>query len=102
MIRLNSDVFISKRNYYDDANFPNGFQRSGDFTIFESEILTSNGYIMNKLYKGEISPEAPEHKHFIDVINGIKEIKFLEEHIFVKYLELLKNKDKCLSPLTKV
>ena len=84
MIRLNSDVFLSKRNYYDETNFPNGFQRSGDFTIFESEILTSNGDIMNKLYKGEISPDDPEHQHFVDVLNGVTEIKYLEEHIFIK------------------
>lgn len=100
--KLNSDSFLSTRNFYDDANFPYGFSRSGDFSIAEADTLYSQGYIMTQLHKGELSPTSPEHSRFLDVVNGAVEAKSFEEKTYLKYLDLLKNKNKYISALSKV
>ena len=100
--KTNSDAFLSQRNFYDDANFPYGFHRSGDFSIAEANILTSQGYIMTKLHKGEMASTSSEHKRFLDVVNGTIEAEYLREKSYLKYLQVLKNKNKYISALTKI
>lgn len=100
--KIDSDAFLSQRSFYDDTNFPYGFLRSGDFSIAEANVLTSHGYIMSKLHKGEIAPTTPEHKRFIQVVNRTIDAKYVEENIYLKYLHVIKNKNRYITALTKV
>jgi len=90
-------VFLSDRRFYDDKNFPNFFHRSGDFTIKEADVLMATGYVMTQLKNGEMKPQSPEHKHFLEVINGKQVAESLEEKTYLKYLKLIQRKDKIFS-----
>lgn len=45
--------FVSQKRFYDDANFPKGFKRSGDFTNKEAELLELHGHAMKNLAEGK-------------------------------------------------
>ena len=99
---LNTNVFLSKRTFYDDANFPYGFHRSGDFTIAEADLLAISGYMMKKLHRGEIPPTTSEHKRFLHVINGTVAAKYSAENTYLKYLQLIETKNHFIPAITKV
>lgn len=44
--------FIAEAPFYDDAHFPRGFSKSGNFTIIESELLTQVGKRLFMLEQG--------------------------------------------------
>jgi|GEM_PF-1551944 len=92
-------AFLSYRRFYDDKNFPKFFHRSGDFSIKEADVLTVTGYVMTQLKNGELQPQSPEHKHFLEVINGKKAAESIEEKIYVKYLQLIQEKQKIFPPV---
>ena len=49
--------FIAEAPFYDDAHFPRGFSKSGNFTIIESELLTQVGKRLFMLEQGFSNPE---------------------------------------------
>ncbi|RIY34356.1 DUF413 domain-containing protein [Psittacicella gerlachiana] len=83
--------FIQEKKYYDDKNYPHGFNRSGDYTIHESEVLENYGTRLSRLASGVVEPENDVEKHFVDVtINpaDFDDISFIEK-TWLKYQRLI-------------
>ncbi|WP_115720103.1 MaoP family protein [Gallaecimonas mangrovi] len=78
--------FISGKKFFDDLNFPRGFQRSGDFTITEANLLTSRGMVMHELASGQREPMNSDEQRFISVCRGEVPATSLEEKVWMKYL----------------
>ena len=57
--------FATSKKYFDDRNFPRGFQRSGDFTRAQAAILESMGDALKALHEGTRQPINDEEAHFI-------------------------------------
>lgn len=94
--------FSSGIKFYDDANFPFGFSRSGDFTLQESELLTESGYLMQQLADKKIQPENEEQEHFVEVIEGKAHPLYKNEYLYLKYQNLINKKDIFLNPVKYV
>lgn len=100
--RLNANVFQSKRKFYDDKHFPYGFHRSGDFSIAEADLLSDCGLTMSQLVSGKIEPSSAEQERFINVVSGEAEPQYFEESVYLKYMRLIKERERNLSPHKKV
>ena len=94
-----TSAFLSDKRFYDEKHFPNFFHRSGDFTIKEADILTITGYVMTQLHQGTMKPTRPEHKRFLAVIKGTRSPESLEEKVYLKYLQLIEEKNKFFPPI---
>ena len=97
---LNS--FSSKTKFYDDKNFPYGFQRSGYFTFIESECLTNCGHLMNQLAQKKVKPEGEEQKHFMQMLEGKVEAVHEAEKAYVKYQQIIAKKNAFVSSVVKI
>ena len=75
--------------YFDDANFPRGFNRSGEFTITESLILNDYGNTFKRLFDGSLMPENDEEKQFVKVVNRELAPNSQYEKTWMKYIELV-------------
>ncbi len=64
----------SDGKFYDDKNFPRGFNRSGVFTIGEASILENYGRTMSALQEGKLTPIDESEKQFVAEISGQQEI----------------------------
>ncbi|MFT6260857.1 MAG: hypothetical protein ACJA0E_002065 [Bermanella sp.] len=64
------NYFHSTLAFYDDRNFPYGFQLSGYFTRTQAELLQSSGRTLQALDKGWIKPSNPEQDLFIEMCQG--------------------------------
>ena len=84
--------FASNRAFYDDANFPHGFKRSGDFTNKEAEQLEQFGVAMRDLAKGSRAPVTLEEQHFVDVASGKANAETALEKLWAKYTKLAMGK----------
>lgn len=84
-----SEHFIHEKIFYDTANYPHGFSRSGEFTIKESKILETYGTRLNMLWKGEADPETEAEEHFVAVMNGDVEPRNHIEKTWAKYVRLI-------------
>ncbi|MCL2918744.1 DUF413 domain-containing protein [Shewanella litorisediminis] len=84
--------FLSQRRFYDDANFPKGFRRSGDFTNKEAELLECHGLAMKALADGSRLPSTDEEAQFVDVVRGNKPPSSILEQIWLKYCKLAQGK----------
>lgn len=84
--------FVSQKRFYDDANFPKGFKRSGDFTSKEAELLELHGYAMKSLAEGKILPCTADEAQFVEVIKGNIAPSSLLEQIWLKYRKLAQGK----------
>lgn len=84
--------FQSKKRFFDDANFPKGFRRCGDFTNKEAEMLENHGEAMKALAEGSRSPVTPEEAQFVDVVRTNKPPSSLLEQIWLKYCKLAQGK----------
>ncbi len=80
--------FISHKRFYDDANFPKGFKRSGDFTSREAELLELHGHAMKNLAEGKTLPSSADEAQFVEVIKGNIAPSSLLEQIWLKYRKL--------------
>ncbi|MGI1944663.1 DUF413 domain-containing protein [Shewanella glacialipiscicola] len=84
--------FNSQKRFYDDANFPKGFKRSGDFTNKEAELLELHGHAMKNLAEGKTLPCTAEEAQFVEVAKGNIAPSSLLEQIWVKYRRLAMGK----------
>ncbi|WP_370643768.1 DUF413 domain-containing protein [Photobacterium sp. TLY01] len=88
--------------FYDDKNFPRGFNRSGVFTVGEASILESYGKTMRGIHEGLLQPETPEEEQFFAEITGQQEISSDFAKCWVKYLKQTSTKTRsytlCNSP----
>lgn len=98
---MSLNPFFSQSKFYDDKNFPYGFQRSGHFTVTEAECLMNCGLKMNQLAEQKISPEREEEKHFLLVLEGKAEPLNDAEKAYVKYRKILAEKSVFVRSVTK-
>ncbi|MDF0533640.1 DUF413 domain-containing protein [Shewanella sp. A32] len=80
--------FTATRRFYDDANFPKGFHRCGDFTQKEAELLETHGVALKALAEGTMLPRTADEQRFVDVINGSQTASAPMEKLWIKYLTL--------------
>jgi len=78
--------FASNRVFYDNINFPRGFNRSGDFTLKEAELLARHGAMLNDLGHGRLTPTNPAQAHLLEVVQGYAEPETELERVWLKYL----------------
>ena len=97
---LNS--FSTNTKFYDDKNFPYGFQRSGYFTITESDCLIKCGHKMNQLAEKTVAAQSKEEKHFLKVLEGKEEPENEAERAYIKYRKILAEKEAFVRSVTKV
>ncbi|MHC6529894.1 MULTISPECIES: DUF413 domain-containing protein [unclassified Vibrio] len=83
-----------KKRFYDNAKFPRGFAKSGDFTLAEEEILTFYGDTLLGLETGEIEPENAEEKHFLKVLENPGKAKSKLERTWLKYIQLARGRKR--------
>lgn len=83
-----------KKRFYDNAKFPRGFAKSGDFTLAEEEILTFYGETMMSLETGEIAPDNAEEKHFLKVLENPGKAKTKLERTWLKYVQLARGRKR--------
>lgn len=88
--------FIAEAPFYDDAHFPHGFNKSGNFTIAESELLTQVGKRLFILEQGFSKPENAVEEQFVQFCKaqheGDLEGQNRVELLWQKYKKLTKFK----------
>lgn len=88
--------FIAEAPFYDDAHFPRGFSKSGNFTIIESELLTQVGKRLFMLEQGFSKPENAVEEQFVQFCKaqneGELEGQNKVELLWQKYKKLTKFK----------
>jgi uncharacterized protein YifE (UPF0438 family) len=84
--------FVSTKRFYDDANFPKGFKRCGDFTNKEAELLELHGQTMKNLVEAKQLPCTADEDQFLQVAQGILPAQTSFELLWAKYLKLAKGK----------
>ncbi|MFC3034440.1 DUF413 domain-containing protein [Pseudoalteromonas fenneropenaei] len=87
-------AFASPKAFYDDANFPRGFARSGHFTLAESEVLENHGVVLKGLYNKTLEPQNSFQTQFVNVMQNGLEPSNVVERAWVKYLKLTTSKAK--------
>ncbi|ESP92913.1 MULTISPECIES: DUF413 domain-containing protein [Pseudoalteromonas] len=88
------EAFAASKPFYDDANFPRGFSRSGHFTLLESELLQQHGQLLLSLYKQKYPPTNSLQQQFVDTFIQHKSPSNQMEKIWSKYLDLTTRKHK--------
>jgi len=88
--------FIAESPFYDDAHFPRGFSKSGNFSIVESELLTQVGKRLFMLEQGFNKPENTVEEQFVQFckaqMEGELEGQNKVELLWTKYKKLTKYK----------
>lgn len=83
-----SHGFTAESPFYDDVNFPRGFNKSGDFTIVEAEILTSIGRRLRMLEQEICTPANEIEKQFSQMCREQSEGQNKIELLWQKYKQL--------------
>ncbi|MDC2890094.1 DUF413 domain-containing protein [Psychrosphaera algicola] len=81
--------FMQSSEFYDDKNFPKGFKRSGDFTIAESEILSSLGSRLAQLKQKKVAAETDAEKHFLEMCEHNLLPESVVERVWAKYENII-------------
>ena len=84
--------FIQEELFYDDAHFPHGFRKSGDFSIAESELLTNVGRRLFSLVQGHRKPENQVEEQFVEMCQSKMPGQTKVEILWLKYKALTKYK----------
>lgn len=90
----NSQVqsFACQKKFFDDRNYPHGFQRSGDFTRAQAQLLESKGAAMKALHEGSRQPQTAEEERFVAVCHGKEKATSDIEKTWALYLSSLRRK----------
>ncbi|MDP8078430.1 DUF413 domain-containing protein [Phocoenobacter skyensis] len=80
-----AESFKVTRRFFDDKNYPRGFSRQGDYTIFESQLLEQFGQACLALELGEREAKTTEEKQFVSVIKKEREAETPLEKVWIKY-----------------
>ncbi len=83
-----SASFITTRAFYDDLNFPYGFDRCGEFTCKQVQLLTAHGAAYQALYLGTQPPRTPEEEAFVAFCMGRKPAETEHEKVWKRYLTI--------------
>jgi uncharacterized protein YifE (UPF0438 family) len=62
--------FHSDSKFFDDANFPYGIDRCGEFSRACAELLIKHGWAYKALGEGLRAPANKEEKLFVEVCQG--------------------------------
>ena len=89
---MNTEFRFGKKRFYDDQRFKRGFNKSGEFTLLESELLSLYGDTMQALNSGEIMPENAEEQHFLLVCSQQLEPESKLEKVWMKYKRLTQSR----------
>ncbi|MGB1090784.1 MAG: DUF413 domain-containing protein [Oceanobacter sp.] len=84
--------FEASKKFYDDANFPRGFHRSGDFTKAQANTLEMLGNTLKALHEGKLDPTDEIEAHFVSVCRGDAKAETDVEKAWTVYLNTLKRK----------
>lgn len=84
--------FIEENLFYDDVHFPRGFNKSGDFTFAESELLTNVGSRLHKLDHEICLPVNEIEKQFVQMCHELSEGQTQIELLWQKYKRLIVKK----------
>lgn len=79
--------FSCKRAFFDTKHYPRGFNRSGDFSMKEAQLLSNHGVLLNELTLGKVAPSNPAQERLLKVLQGELPADNLLEKVWVKYLE---------------
>lgn len=85
---MKTDIRKGDSTYFDDANFPRGFSRSGEFNVIESKILSDYGLTLKNLASGSMEPSNSEEVRFTQVLEQKAEAQSQIERTWQKYLDL--------------
>lgn len=77
--------FVKTSNFYDDLNFPQGFNRSGHFTIQEAELLTAVGKRLFHLEHQLAEPQNHTEQNFLTMCQTKREAETRIESLWHKY-----------------
>lgn len=77
--------FVKTSNFYDDLNFPQGFNRSGHFTIQEAELLTAIGKRLFQLEHQLADPQNHTEANFVTMCQTKREAQTRIESLWHKY-----------------
>ncbi len=80
---LREDVVGKK--FFDNAMYPHGFHRSGDFSVRESDLLTQYGRLCSALESGLIDNPNAEDQQLLEVCQGKRSAETPLEKAWVKY-----------------
>ncbi|GAB3522697.1 MaoP family protein [Photobacterium alginatilyticum] len=75
----------SEGKFYDDKNFPRGFNRSGVFTISEAALLLDYGRTMKGLTEGTLEAISEPERQFLAEIQGQLEVQSDFAKCWLKY-----------------
>jgi hypothetical protein len=82
------ESFFSARKYYDDDNFPYGFDRSGEFTPAQVTILTNQGQALKALASGNREPVTQEEQAFVAFCQGNRAAETAIERAWERYCKV--------------
>lgn len=80
--------FYSSKKYFDDENFPYGFDRSGEFTPQQSKVLEQHGLAMKQLAMGDRAPVTPEEEQFLAFCRGAQPAATVYEKAWERYTRI--------------
>jgi uncharacterized protein YifE (UPF0438 family) len=86
--------FATSRKFYDDANFPYGFDRSGEFTVKQVQMLTERGCAYQELANGTRAPVTDEEHQFVEFSQGIRMAETDDERTWSRYISVLSKSQK--------
>ncbi|MBW8189647.1 DUF413 domain-containing protein [Neiella marina] len=89
---MNTQIRLGTTRFYDSQKFARGFQKSGDFTVKESDLLTVYGATLSQLERGELQPESDAESQFLAVLRGEQAAQTELEKVWLKYVGLARNK----------
>lgn len=88
---MSHSSFVSGKKFFDTANFPHGFQRSGAFSMKEADVLTQTGALIMQIMNGKVQPADADQQAMLNVINGEKAPETLVEKTWMKYLHVVRH-----------
>lgn len=71
--------------YYDDKNYPRGFNKSGEFTTAEANLLQQYGKHLNRLAQGKCDAANAQQQQFVKVCRGEQSAQTAVEKAWCKY-----------------
>ena len=86
------ESFASDKKFFDARNYPQGFQRSGDFTRNQAQLLEAKGLALKALHEGVRAPQTDEEEQFIACCQGKNAPRTEIEKTWMAYLTALKRK----------
>lgn len=77
--------FETHRVFYDNRNYPRGFNRSGEFSLREAGLLSRYGALLSDLTQGKMQPANDAQARFVEVLGGKVEAEHDLEKLWLKY-----------------